>query len=139
GEIEASYVIENVLEHVAHVTGLSPQIVRERNLYSDDPKDADKLKAANGKTITAYNLPTLWKQLVESSQLAQKQQEVEDFNANNRWKKRGVAMTPVKYEVTVWPKSALVNIYGDGSVLISHGGCEMGQGMNTKAAQVVAY
>ena len=41
-------------------------------------------------------------------------------------------MVPVRYEVTVWPKNALVNVYGDGSIVIHHGGAEMGQGLNTK-------
>jgi len=48
-------------------------------------------------------------------------------------------MTPVRYEVSVFPKTSLVNIYGDGSVVVTHGGCEMGQGLNTKTAQLVAF
>jgi len=131
--------METVIEHVAHVLGIAPQLVRERNLFSEDPKDKDKLKAANGKVIEDYNGTTLWHQLKNSAEYSKKEAEVEEFNRNNRWKKRGVAMTPVKYEVSVWPKSALVNVYGDGSVLITHGGCEMGQGMHTKVAQVVSW
>jgi len=64
---------------------------------------------------------------------------VDTFNANNRWKKRGLAITPVRYEVTIWPRSSIVNIYGDGTIKILHGGCEMGQGLDTKVIQVAIY
>src|SRR5262249_51131555 len=57
----------------------------------------------------------------------------------NRFTKRGISITPVRYEVSVHNRSAMVNIFGDGSVVISHSGTEMGQGINTKAAQVASH
>eukprot|EP01094_Clydonella_sp_ATCC50884_P005714 TRINITY_DN1466_c0_g1_i1.p1 TRINITY_DN1466_c0_g1~~TRINITY_DN1466_c0_g1_i1.p1 ORF type:complete len:1300 (-),score=523.01 TRINITY_DN1466_c0_g1_i1:381-3914(-) len=135
GEIEASYLVETVIEHVAHATGLTPEEVRERNFYRD--MDA---KLPNGNPIAPYTIRTLWEQLQEKAKAQEKRAAVEDFNRSNRWKKRGLACTPVRYEVGVWQKNALVNIYGtDGTVLVTHSGSEIGQGLNTKVAQAAAY
>jgi len=137
-EPEASYSVETIIEHIAQLTGLSPQAVREKNLFTGkEPKD--QLVAPNGHSLEPYTIPKLWYQLKEQAKFDAKVQEANTFNSNNRWKKRGVSMTPVRYEVAIHNKSALVNIYGDGSIVITHAGCEIGQGMNTKVAQVAVY
>ncbi|KVI09438.1 [2Fe-2S]-binding [Cynara cardunculus var. scolymus] len=69
--------------------------------------------------------------------------EVEEFNLNNRWKKRGIAMVPTKFGISFTTKfmnqaGALVQVYTDGTVLVTHGGVEMGQGLHTKVAQIAA-
>jgi xanthine dehydrogenase/oxidase len=72
-----------------------------------------------------------------------KRKEVDDFNSKSRYKKRGIAITPLKFGIaftfsTLNQGSAIVHLYRDGTVLISHGGTEMGQGINTKMAQIAA-
>ena len=139
GEIAASYVIETVLEHVAHATGLDAELVRRVNFFDAATDGEQALKAPNGTSLAPYTVPRLWEQLKAEAEYEAKLAAVRDFNRDNRWKKRGLSMTPVRYEVSVWPKEALVNVYADGSVLVTHTGAEIGQGMHTKVAQVVAY
>jgi xanthine dehydrogenase/oxidase len=88
----------------------------------------------------------LWDQLWSSCDFAARCSEVKRFNANNRWRKRGISMTPVKYGIsysssraTLNQAGALVNAYAaDGSVLVHHGGVEIGQGIDTRLAQIAA-
>jgi xanthine dehydrogenase small subunit len=136
GEIGASFAIETIIEHVAHAVGRPADQVRAANFFAADATDR---KAPNGTSIEPYTVNELWEQLRHKCDYAAKQRSVDDFNAANRWKKRGLAMTPVRYEVSIWAKDALVNIFADGSVVITHSGTEIGQGMHTKVAQVAAY
>ncbi|THG22542.1 hypothetical protein TEA_025075 [Camellia sinensis var. sinensis] len=85
----------------------------------------------------------LWNELKSSCDFLKARKEVEKFNFHNRWKKRGVAMVPTKFGISFTTKfmnqaGALVQVYTDGTVLVTHGGVEMGQGLHTKVAQVAA-
>jgi len=133
GETQASYTIEHVIANIAHVLNKPTNEIREKNFL----QAGDKLP--NGKQIEGYALPEVWNKCKEMSDFERRAAEVEVFNRDNRWKKRGIEMSTVKYEVNVMRKEALVNIYGDGSIIVNHTGCEMGQGMNTKVSQVVEY
>lgn len=70
-----------------------------------------------------------------------RKEEIDKFNATNRWRKRGIATIAMLYHIMyVIPYATFVAIYhADGTVVVSHGGIETGQGVNTKVAQVVAY
>jgi len=80
----------------------------------------------------------MWKQLKAKHKIDARYAEIEKFNTENRWRKRGLAMVPVRYGVMVFNKSALVNIYSDGTIIITQAGSEMGQGLYVKVAQVAA-
>lgn len=85
----------------------------------------------------------MWKELWESSDFEQRQAEIERFNRANRWRKRGMAQMPTKFGISFTAKfmnqaGALVHIYTDGTVLLTHGGTEMGQGLHTKICQIAA-
>eukprot|EP00729_Bicosta_minor_P030955 gene30955-26002_t len=84
-------------------------------------------------------MPAVWKRILSKSDFERRAAGVEAFNAHNKWKKRGIAITPVKYYVGSKFRDALVNVYSDGTVLVSHAGHEIGQGLNTKIAMSAAY
>ncbi|KAF2885328.1 hypothetical protein ILUMI_20860 [Ignelater luminosus] len=100
--------------------------------------------------VTHYNQTLLycpiercWDECVASSNIRERRKEVEKYNTENRWKKRGISIVPVKYGVCFNPvhlnqAGALIHIYTDGSVLLTHGGAEMGQGLHTKMLQVAS-
>src|SRR5262249_56558886 len=88
----------------------------------------------------------IWDELYASADFARREEQVRAFNRANRWRKRGIAMVPQKYGIAFTEprgalnaSSALVNVnMVDGSVVVTHGGVEMGQGLNTKIAQLAA-
>merc|ERR1712176_1565056 len=85
----------------------------------------------------------MWEQLMEQSEFKQRRADADDFNRLNRYVKRGIAMVPTAYGISFTAthlnqSSALVHIQKDGSVLVAHGGVEMGQGLHTKLARVAA-
>jgi len=139
GEIQGSFMIESIIEHVAAVTSVPAQVIRERNFYSDAEDKKDLLVTPNKVPITNYTVPMMWRKLKASAKIDERFASVDAFNKENRWKKRGLAMTTVRYNVAVFQKAALVNIYGDGTILITQGASEMGQGLYIKVAQMASY
>ena len=82
-----------------------------------------------------------WDGVIDQAGFAERQKAADDFNKANRWRKRGIAVIPTKFGISFTTKflnqgAALVHIYTDGTVLVTHGGVEMGQGLHTKVAQV---
>jgi len=135
GEVAASYIMETIISQIAHALGKPQEEIREINFH--DPK-IKVPKAPHGADLTHYTVHTLWAKLKKKVNYDNAYKASEKFNKENRWKKRGVAITPVNYHVQVMTKDATVNLYSDGSILVHHCGCEMGQGLNTKAAQIAA-
>ncbi|HWD78594.1 MAG TPA: molybdopterin cofactor-binding domain-containing protein, partial [Kribbella sp.] len=91
----------------------------------------------------ADRLESCWSQVLSNGDVAARQAAIAEFNASHPWVKRGLALTPVKFGIsfnlTAFNQAgALVHVYKDGSVLINHGGTEMGQGLHTKMLQVAA-
>lgn len=131
--VEAIAAIENVLEHVAYFLNKDPLEVREANLAPDAPEEK------GGPNVFRSSILPLLK---EKAMIDQRKLEIVEFNKVNRWRKRGLSVIPLKYPFPYPPPfrySAQVIIYEhDGTVAIAHGGIEMGQGINTKAAQVAA-
>ncbi|WP_298899661.1 molybdopterin cofactor-binding domain-containing protein [uncultured Psychroserpens sp.] len=216
GLVQSMNILEECIEKTAFKCGISPEKLRELNLYKDgqvkwssfeitdwtldvlktygfDKSALHSLKALQGETYkdelelekainthnieafigpsnidrlitlkdfstTSYdytpyltglkwnNINQIWTDLKTSSDFEKRKTDINDFNANNKWKKRGISMIPLKYGISFnGPRGALnqggayVLIYsGDGSVLVYHGGVEMGQGIQTKMAQIAS-
>ncbi|WP_242061629.1 xanthine dehydrogenase molybdopterin binding subunit, partial [Microbacterium ureisolvens] len=138
GGPQGVFLIEDVLGRAAPLLGIDPVELRERNFYR--PGQATPY----GQPVKdAERMPAIWHRLRDESAFDRRRGEVERFNATHTERKRGLAMTPVKFGISFTFTSfnqagALVLVYKDGSVLITHGGTEMGQGLHTKMLQVAA-
>ena len=140
GGPQGAIAIEQVLDSIARRLGLDPLDVRRANFYGVGERDS----APYGQAIAGNLLHPLTEQLVGSSEYRDRRADVAQFNAHSPVLKRGIALTPVKFGIAfnvshLNQAGALVHVYTDGSVLVNHGGTEMGQGLNTKVAQVVAH
>ena len=190
GEIQASYIMETIIAHVAlelqaaaaaansekkvmagnskggeakkgasssassssseALAAIAHRIRTINMIPSDDPA---KLITHEGVRIEHYTMPRIWKELTEAASTTPaaagagaapvsfdaRVAAVETFNAAHRWRKRGIAMTPVKYYVAANFRSALVNIYEDGTVVVHHSGVEIGQGIHVKVLQMASH
>ncbi len=138
GGIQAMLIQEDGLEAAAHKIGMLPETVREMNLY----KKGDRTPF--GQILDYCYIREVWERLKESAGFEQRLEEVRRFNTQNRWRKRGISMIPLKYGLGynlgyLMQGIALVNVYSsDGTVLVQTGGVEMGQGILTKVAQITA-
>jgi xanthine dehydrogenase large subunit len=138
GGPQAMVAIEEILSQAAARLSLPADVVRERNLY----REGDTTHY--GQPVTdAGRLATIWTELKRTSDFAARRSEIEAFNAAHPHLKRGIAITPVKFGISFTATffnqaGALVLVYLDGSVQVSHGGTEMGQGLFTKIQQVAA-
>ncbi|XP_076722928.2 aldehyde oxidase 4 isoform X2 [Callospermophilus lateralis] len=134
---QAMVVVEAYINAVASQCNLLPEEVKEINMYKRTSKTAYK------QTFNPEPLRKCWKECLEKSSFYARKQAAEEFNQKNYWKKRGLSVVPMKYTIGVpmayyTQAAALVHIYLDGSVLLIHGGCELGQGLNTKMIQVAS-
>ena len=130
---------ERVLEEIAFALGLDPLEVRKRNFYGVGERNVTPYH----QTVEDNVIHELVGQLERSADYAARREAVRAFNAGSPVLKRGLALTPVKFGIsftmTAYNQAgALVHVYTDGSVHLNHGGTEMGQGLHTKVAQVVA-
>jgi xanthine dehydrogenase large subunit len=135
---------ERFIEEVAFATGLDPLEVRRRNLYGGTPSEHP------GRDLTPYHQTVtdniageVIARLERSCDYRARQAAIREANARSPVVKRGIALTPVKFGISftaTWynQAGALVHVYTDGSVMLNHGGTEMGQGLYIKVAQVVA-
>ncbi|MRD46157.1 xanthine dehydrogenase molybdopterin binding subunit [Caenimonas koreensis DSM 17982] len=131
--------IEAILGDIARHLALDSLDVRKRNLYGIDERNVTHYQMKVEDNI----LEPLVSQLEATSRYRERRAAIDQWNADNPVIKRGIAITPVKFGIsftaTLFNQAgALVHVYTDGSVQVNHGGTEMGQGLNTKIAQVVA-
>ncbi len=129
---------ERIIEEIAFAVGKDPLEIRKLNFYGP------------GRDTTPYHqtvedniLPELVAQLEAEGRYWERRAEIRAFNATSRWLRKGLALTPVKFGISFTAThynqgSALVHVYTDGSIHLNHGGTEMGQGLHTKVAQIVA-
>lgn len=130
---------ERIMEEIAFHLGKDPLEVRKVNFYGDEGRDVTPYH----QTVQDNILDKLIGELEESSDYAARRAAVLEHNASHEVIKKGLALTPVKFGISftaTWfnQAGALVHIYNDGSIHLNHGGTEMGQGLFTKVAQVVA-
>lgn len=142
GGPQGMFAIETVLDDIARALGFDPLLVRQRNFYGEIGSTA--------RNVTHYGMPVedniiapLVEELVRSSDYTARRAAIRDFNAHSPLLKRGLALTPVKFGISFTATfynqaGALLHVYADGTVLVNHGGTEMGQGLYTKVRQIVA-
>lgn len=142
GGPQGMLVSEEILDRVARHLRLPPEEVRERNFYRADASP-DHNTTHYGQPVVDNHLSALWQQLKASSDFDARRAETAVFNQAHATRKRGLAITPVKFGIsfnkTEYNQAgALVLIYQDGSIQLNHGGTEMGQGLHTKMLGVAA-
>jgi xanthine dehydrogenase large subunit len=139
GGPQGMFAIEGVIAAIARRLGLDPLDVRKRNLYGKQERNVTHY----GMTIRDNVAPDLIEELERTCEYRARREAIRRWNAHSPVVKRGLALTPVKFGIafTATPMNqagALVHIYTDGSVMLNHGGTEMGQGLMVKVQSIVA-
>jgi len=139
GGPQGMVAIEEVMDAVARSLGKDPLEVRKRNYYGKTERNVTHYH----QTVEHNVIHEMTAELEQSCEYAKRREEIRAFNAKSPVLKKGLAMTPVKFGISFTATflnqaGALIHIYTDGSIHLNHGGTEMGQGLNTKVAQVVA-
>jgi xanthine dehydrogenase large subunit len=132
-------LIESVMDDIARALGMDPLEVRRANFYAE----AGRNVTPYGMIVEDNIIAPIVDELARRADYAGRRAAIAAFNAANPVLKRGIALTPVKFGISFTAThlnqaGALLHVYTDGSILLNHGGTEMGQGLHTKVAQVVA-
>ena len=140
GGPQGAIAIEYVIDEIARELGRDPLDIRRLNFYGAQ----DRNVTPYGQVVVDNVIDKLVDQLEASSDYRARRKSIDAFNAASPLLKKGLALTPVKFGIAfnvthLNQAGALVHIYVDGSILVNHGGTEMGQGINTKVMQVVAH
>jgi len=140
GGPQGMVVIEEVLDRIARRVGLPPEVVRERNLYHGKGQTNT---TPYGLEIRDNRVQSIWHELKQSSDFARRRETLAQWNAAHSHRKRGLAMTPVKFGISFTvthlnQAGALVLVYQDGTVQVNHAGTEMGQGLHTNITAIAA-
>ncbi|HET9670927.1 MAG TPA: xanthine dehydrogenase molybdopterin binding subunit [Casimicrobiaceae bacterium] len=140
GGPQGMFAIEAVLDDVARTLGRDPLDVRKANLYGIGERDVTPY----GMRVDDNVAPAIIDALEASARYRERRVEIAQWNDTSPVIKRGIALTPVKFGISFTAThynqaGALVHVYRDGTVLLNHGGTEMGQGLFVKIQQVVAH
>ena len=143
GGPQGAIAIEYIVDEIARNLGKDALDVRKVNFYGRNDEEGRNV-TQYGQKVVDNVIHDLVAQLEDDSAYRSRRENIRAFNATSPVLKKGLALTPVKFgiafNVTHFNQAgALVHIYTDGSVLVNHGGTEMGQGINTKVCQVVAH
>lgn len=139
GDVQGKNILENALDDAAVALSMRPEDLREKNLY--DRGDVTPF----GQALSYCYMKQVWEYAKQVSSFEAKYVEVEKFNRENKWRKRGISMIPVKYgsgyNLLLLEQAAAVVVVNpkDGSVIIHQGGVEIGQGLATQSLQVASY
>ena len=137
GGPQGMFIAETYMTEVADRLGMPVEKLREINFY----KPGEKTHFL--QELKDWHVPLMYRQVIEESNYNARKCAVEAFNQKSKWRKRGIALIPTKFGISFTAlflnqAGALVHIYHDGSVLVAHGGTEMGQGLHTKMTMIAA-
>lgn len=139
GGPQGMMLIECVIDDIARYLGKDPLEIRRINYYGQTSRNVTPY----GMVVEDNIIERLADELVERTRYHERRKAISAYNASSTWLKRGIALTPVKFGISFTAThlnqaGALIHVYTDGTILLNHGGTEMGQGLHTKVAQVVA-
>ncbi|KAG9232189.1 putative xanthine dehydrogenase [Amylocarpus encephaloides] len=137
GGPQGIFIAEQYMEEVADRLGMPVEKFREINFYK--PGEETHFN----QSLKDWHVPIMWKQVMEETKYEERREAITKFNATHKWKKRGLSIVPTKFGISFTAlflnqAGALVHIYHDGTVLVAHGGTEMGQGLHTKMVMIAA-
>jgi xanthine dehydrogenase large subunit len=137
GGPQGMFVIEAAIHHAARVIGVPASVIQEKNLLFEGAE------FPYGQITEACEAQNCWQQSSERYNLKQIQQDIAIYNQENEYSKKGLALMPICFGISFTNTMmnnarALLHVYGDGSVGISTGAVEMGQGVNSKMIQIAA-
>lgn len=140
GGPQGLFLAETVIQHLAESLHMRPEALRVRNFYNQQGR-IDRVHF--GEELTNFYVPRMWEEIHRVADIDRRRADVDTFNAQHRYVKRGLCVLPTKFGINFTAKfmnqgGALVHVYVDGSVYVTHGGTEMGQGLFTKMIQVCA-
>jgi xanthine dehydrogenase/oxidase len=137
GGPQGIWICESYMEEIADRLGMPVERLREINFYKSNEE------THFNQSLKDWHVPIMYKQVQDEFSYAERREAVTKFNATHKWKKRGLALIPTKFGISFTAlflnqAGALVHVYHDGSVLVAHGGTEMGQGLHTKMTMIAA-
>jgi xanthine dehydrogenase/oxidase len=145
GLVQSILIVEEAIEKLSYEMGIAPERLRENNFYKDGQLDMKPYPITPyGQELPHCRINQVWRDFKDKISFDERKAEVERFNRKNKFRKRGLSMIPLKYGISYTSRtsnqgSAYLFAYkGDGSVILHHGGVEMGQGLHTKMAQLAA-
>ena len=157
GGPQGMFPIEYIMDDIGYALDIDPLIIRQRNFYTAMSEQAgidfsaENIDEIAPRSRTPYGtyvkdniLPDLVSKLAEHCDYFTRRETIKSFNEQSPIIKKGLALTPVKFGIsfnaTLFNQAgALVHIYTDGTILVNHGGTEMGQGLYSKIRQIVAH
>jgi xanthine dehydrogenase/oxidase len=139
GGPQGLFIAETYIEEIADHLNIPAEKLREINMYSP----STNMTTHFNQELKDWYVPLMYQQVQSESSYAARRAEITEWNASHKWNKRGLAIVPTKFGISFTAlflnqAGALVHIYHDGSVLVAHGGTEMGQGLHTKMCQIAA-
>lgn len=137
GGPQGMFIAETYMSEIADHLGMPVEKLREINLYK--PHEITHFN----QELKDWHVPLMYQQVLSEADYVERRKSIENFNTKHKWSKRGLAIIPTKFGISFTAiflnqAGALVHIYHDGSVLVAHGGCEMGQGLHTKMTIIAA-
>ncbi|TAQ83665.1 hypothetical protein B7494_g8013 [Chlorociboria aeruginascens] len=137
GGPQGMFIAESYMEEIADRLDIPVEKLREINMYKSNEQ------THFNQALKDWHVPIMYKQVQEEASYALRREAVMKFNETHKWRKRGLSLIPTKFGISFTAlflnqAGALVHIYHDGSVLVAHGGTEMGQGLHTKMTMIAA-